>query len=818
MENNICVTRRSFFKGLGTIGILPAAAALAGHAVAPSSAVADEAAAPTQDTVDVAAWQESEGLPGNPNYQVPESEYGTADLPLDMLFSPIEISGKTLRNRICKSGAGAPGDFDANGFPSEQILTFYEDIAKGGAGYVIVDTNSMPVEALKVVADRVHAQGALVGMQHYRMDNWMPGGICSSATAVTTGPLDFSSSMPVMADAEDVQGIIDSFVCRAMDAYEAGFDGFDINAGCNHLLDTFLSRVYNNQRDDDYGPQSLENRARVITDIVRGIREHVGDEFIVSVLFNGLETDVYDLGDDEGCTTVEEAVGFAKLFEEAGASMLHVRWGAHGNHAAAFFPDRLYIGEPGATGYEGVLDWPRGAMGPWEWRYEGAMAAVPLAARIKQAVNIPVATVGCMDPRLAPDLAEKALEDGSIDLLMMTRPLMADPDLPHKLQEGRRDEIAPCTHCETCFMSNDGCRVNPQFGRTGTDEMPGGHDEYPQTAQPKRVLVVGGGPAGMEAARVAALCGHSVKLCEKTSALGGKLPFAAMVKGSHELIDDYQAYLVRQLEVCGVEVQLDCEITPDNVGDQEADVVMLACGAGYPTPDVPGIADSPIAYSLEAGLACRDQKVVILGHDVQALNMAEYLVKKGCKVTVVNQYGAPAAGVDPAAMAAAGAAEGAGDAMPGAAGDMPEGTPTDDLSDGMPEAAPVGATAGIPEDASAGDTRPQVPVSTGRALGENMASYVVDPTLNWLRKKAVKFYNNAEVLQVGDSSVTIAAEYGVDVEIPCDTVLWADQAGADELACALAAVVPVLVCVGDAAAPKNIGKAVAEAHLIARAL
>ena len=168
------------------------------------------------------------------------------------------------------------------------------------------------------------------------------------------------------------------------------------------------------------------------------------------------------------------------------------------------------------------------------YKQKGAGGLIDIAARIKQAVSIPVGTVGAMDPRWAPELIDNAIGDGKIDFILMTRPLIADPDLPNKLAAGRLDEVIPCTHCLTCLQplgatGGDFCRVNPATYRAGSSVMPEGADVEPASKK-KKVMVVGGGPGGMEAARVAALRGHEVTLYEKSSELGGLMSLAAMVK------------------------------------------------------------------------------------------------------------------------------------------------------------------------------------------------------------------------------------------------------------------------------------------------
>ena len=691
----------------------------------------------------------------NPNVQIVESEFGKAERGYDTLFSPLQIGSQTLRNRIVKSGAGSPHD------TPEQSYVFYESLAKGGTALVMVDSELMDgdgaEELCTEIAKRVHDNGALIGLQHYAMTNWMPGGLCSSSKAVIvtdeemqvgpTGmvmPIDYNSSAPKMATTDEVKEVVQEFVQKAQQAKACGFDAFELNAGCNHFLDSFLSRVYNCERTDEYGPQSLENRARIVTDIIQGVHQACGDDFIVSVLYNALEFNAFHIGDNEECLNVAEAIEFAKIFEAAGADVLHVRWAVHGNHAASFFPDRLFISEAGNTGYGNIINFTSGAMDDFQYRYNGAAAFMDVAAKIKQSVSIPVGTVGCMDPRLAPDEIEGALEDGKLDFVLMTRPLIADPELPQKLQDGLRDEVAPCTHCETCFMDSDcgGCRVNPVFGRGGSATIPEGY-EYSAPSGEKKVAVIGGGPAGMEAARTAALCGHKVTLYEKKGSLGGKMEFASMAKGSKELIGDYINYLTHQMDVRGVAVKLETEATADTVKD--ADVVIVATGADYADPDIPGFADSSLKVAFSDGLMCENKKIVLIGNGLQTVNMAEALIRKDNQVTIVS-------------------------------------------------AAPVDA------------------------IAEHMPSNIRKPTLNWLRAKGCKFFNGCDDIEVTDSGVEFTTSWGMGMTIDADGVMSANETPNIGIADQLGGPSDSVILVGDALLPSNIVRATASGHLAARYL
>ncbi|MFC2070335.1 FAD-dependent oxidoreductase, partial [Chloroflexota bacterium] len=273
-----------------------------------------------------------------------------------------------------------------------------------------------------------------------------------------------------------------------------------------------------------------------------------------------------------------------------------------------------------------------------------------------KAVSIPVMTVGCMDTRLHPEIAENAIRDGKIDFAGMTRPLTADPELPNKLAAGKLDDIRPCTYCITCFPQTR-CRVNAASTRTDGPEMPEGYDIQP-AATKKKVLVVGGGPAGMEAARVAALRGHQVTLYEKSSRLGGLMPLAAMVKGSHEKILDFVNYLSNQIIKLGVDIKLGKEVNPSVIEKIKPDVIVVAIGGISTVPDIPGIdnpkvmSSSSLHSTLETGLRFVSpftlrtltnfympvgQKVIIIGGEIQGIQLAEFLAQRGRDVTIVDE-------------------------------------------------------------------------------------------------------------------------------------------------------------------------------------
>ena len=246
-----------------------------------------------------------------------------------------------------------------------------------------------------------------------------------------------------------------------------------------------------------------------------------------------------------------------------------------------------------------------------------------------------------MDPAHAPDFFENALEEGKVDYYTMTRPLTVDTEYVNKLREGRLDEIAPCCRCLHCHIgSNEAnremgyCRVNALTQRVMTENGPATYELPPLSGDPKNVMVIGGGPAGMEAARIAAARGHKVTLYEKTGMLGGKLPTASAVKGPHENLDDLVAYLSRQLEINGVEVILDTEATADTIASAAPDAVVLAIGSQPAVLEIQGEGVPILPYESFMG-DDTGNTVVVYGSNAQAFDATLWLMVHGKKVIMV---------------------------------------------------------------------------------------------------------------------------------------------------------------------------------------
>ncbi|MCE5207137.1 MAG: FAD-dependent oxidoreductase [Chloroflexi bacterium] len=586
---------------------------------------------------------------------------------IEKLLEPGKIGKVQTRNRMIKTAAYGwiLWDMATNSFRPEG-LAYYEAIAKGGVGLMVMedpafrpdtigrpfyDDASIAVESQLV--DLIHKHNCPTFAQ---LTDFRPlMGIAASSAYYYPTKLDMNGAMPVALTVADIKDNTELIAKGAERCMKAGYDGVELNCACSHMFATFTSRFWN-KREDEYGPQSFENRARIVTDMIQAIKQRCGSDFPVGILLNGFEMDTVELGNNSLTCTIEEGVELAKLYEQAGADSIQVRSHSIGNHITGFFPDYYYMfGEQPDTGYGQPIDiekyWPE-----FITKYDGAGGFIDTAAKYKEALSIPIITVGSMDPRLIPDVVETALQDGKIDFVAMTRPLTADPELPNKIAAGQIDDVRPCAQCITCFPMTR-CRVNAASTRANGPDMPEGYDVQPATTK-KKVLVVGGGPAGLEAARVAALRGHEVTLYEKTRRLGGLMPIAAVVKGKHEKIVEFVSYLSNQVEKLGVNVKLGKEVDAAVVEELQPDAVIVATGGVETMPDIPGIDNSIVVSSeslhklLELGLKVVSpntlrtlsnfympvgKKVVIIGGQIQGVQLAEFLSQHDRDVTIVDE-------------------------------------------------------------------------------------------------------------------------------------------------------------------------------------
>jgi 2,4-dienoyl-CoA reductase (NADPH2) len=578
------------------------------------------------------------------------------------ILEPFHIGNVKTRNRIIKTASGTSMWDPGVNRVSVKALAFYEALARGGVGLIMVespiteypfdepgdvrmriDDDSYIKEASKL-AEIIHKYGCPAFVQMYHRGPWPQEyapkreRIAASpiSPAVVRSPLDIhDDKIPREITIAEIEQLVSQFIGFAERLKKAGFDGVELNSGSDSLLATFLSRFWN-KRTDAYGFSSLENRTRFLVQIITGIKKRLGKDFPISVLINAVEFG----GGSEGMT-YQESKAIAKILQEAGADALHIRSQWFGNHVGSYNLENLFYPEPQIPlkSFPKELDWSR------EWRGPNVLAA----ATIKGEVSIPIITVG----GIGPALGEQVLRQGKADFIGMCRPLFADPELPNKLAAGRINDIAPCTRCGSCQKMNalpKECRVNAALGK---------EDYTIKKAEHKKVVVVvGGGPAGMEASRVAALRGHKVVLYEREPKSGGLLPLATLVKGTEiEDIPALKRYFNYQLKELGVDVRAGKDFSLAELERVKPDVLITACGGITVSPDIKGIDNKiviknsdlhnmlkqflkifspPVLRWLTKFWMPLGKKIVVIGGNIQGCQLAEFLVKRGRTVTIVD--------------------------------------------------------------------------------------------------------------------------------------------------------------------------------------
>lgn len=591
------------------------------------------------------------------------------------LLSPGRIGTLEIRNRIATTAMGV-SMAEEDGSAGERIIAYHEEQAKGGVGLIIMGATGVAwpvgcvqwqqaaisedrfIPGLKRLADRVHTHGAKIAAQLHM------GGLVAGYSFAKWGHPLWTPSIPPMpkgnfaqyfmpnelagmagvgmpelkiVEQADIDLLVSQFAQGARRAVEAGFDGVEIHGAHGYIISNFLSPA-GNTRTDGYGG-SRENRARLLREVVEAVRAEVGPDFPMWV-----KLDLREEGRENGLT-LEDAIFNAKVAEAAGADAITCS-ASHETGEAKLHTQSHTPHEPGLN--------------------------LPGVAQVKKAVSIPVIGSG----RVEPEAGDRAIGNGETDFISMGRKLLADPHLPRKLAEGRRDEVRPCIYCYTCISAiylgvDTRCAIRPETGRE--------FEHWPApTGDSRHVVVIGGGPGGMESTRRLRALGHKVTLIEKGERLGGTLRFAALAYEPNERLLNW---LIREVEDSGADIRLGTEASPALLASLAPDEVIVATGAIRAMPDIPGnehdhvlsgddlrgmmFGETSEAIKRKTSLFTRlatkvgaatgasanidlvrkathawmplGDRVVIVGGELVGLELAEFLTERGRKVTVVDE-------------------------------------------------------------------------------------------------------------------------------------------------------------------------------------
>lgn len=544
------------------------------------------------------------------------------------LFEPVRIGKLTLKNRVSMAPMGPIGYADSFGGFNQRLQDYYVERAKNDVGLIITGICSvdMEIEGIPTVAvpcpttmplafihstrsmnDRIHAYGAKIflqltgGLGRSALPGFIEKDIAPSEQGNRFNPKQIHREMTV----DEIQNMIQKFVMSAVIAKKAGFDGVEVHAVHEgYLIDQFATSIYNN-RKDEYGG-SLENRLRIATDIVKGIKKMCGPDFVVSLRYGvkscmkglrqgGLPGEEYE----EAGRNMEEGIEAAKILVNAGYDSLNVDAGTY---------DSWYWNHPPMYFGKGVYN-----------EYGKAL---------KQEIDVPIILAGRMDdPQMANDAVGVCC-----DIVSYGRPLLADPEYVTKIRYNREKEIRPCLGCHEGCLGRiaDGpisCAVNPACGR---EEIYG----LKPALRKKHILIIGGGVAGLEVARVSALRGHSVTLVEKSDKLGGNLIPGGAPEFKH-YDRDFIQYYEYQMELLGVKVVMNTTVTKENVDLYHADEIVVAIGAKPVELNFQGEKKSVLAEDVLLSKVETGDNVVIVGGGLVGCETGLWLAKKGKNVTIV---------------------------------------------------------------------------------------------------------------------------------------------------------------------------------------
>lgn len=540
------------------------------------------------------------------------------------VFSPIRIGAVEIPNRIVRT---AHATRLADKYVNDDLIAYHLERAKGGAGLSIIESTSVhpsstfslsaaddgAIAPMRRLVDAIAPTGMKLFTQLWHGGYTDPAADGGLPWAVTALPGRYSVAPPIPMTADQIGELVEAYGKAAARMQAAGLDGVEVLAGAGYLFSQFFSPVLN-QRTDAYGG-SFDNRIRALLETLRAIRSATSSDFALGVRIGGSTDErILSTGDVHAIALRAQAEGLIDFVNIT-----------HGDY---YFHVERYAGMDRPVGYQ-----------------------LPVSERIGQGITVPRIIVG----RYATlDDAEQALKENQADLVSIVRGMIADPMLVVKAREGRGTEVRPCISCnQGCiggvFTGRMRCAVNPVVG----DEARLAEDLIVQAAQPRKVLVVGGGVAGMEAARVARLMGHQVTLVEATSDLGGLLNYAKHLPKLH-LIGDIAIWLESEIYRLGVDVRLSTYMEADEALAENPDVVIVATGSqptdvgefrqtADPAAQLRIAADARVLTSLDLSMAKNEDygKTALVFDDIghyEAIGCCEALINAGAGVTYVTRH------------------------------------------------------------------------------------------------------------------------------------------------------------------------------------
>lgn len=529
------------------------------------------------------------------------------------VFTPLKVGGTTLKNRI--EFAPMVCDFtDSHGEATQRYIDFVEMQAAAGVALIhlgatpvnwdtapdypseIDVTSDLKMNHLKLMAEAAHTHNAKLSCELVHAGRGVGADLIKADWGIAPTAMPLPDKYPYIREMnqKDIETTIRDYASCANRLYRCGFDGVLIHGAHGNLIAQFLSPL-TNHRSDLYGG-SFENRCRFPLMVLKAVREAVGPEFIVELRISGDEI-------VPGGMKIDEVIEFLKLAQEY-LDIVTISAGLIVDRKAFFYAMPPYFR-------------PRGVN-------------VPLARQVKQCpdIHIPVSVVG----GISVDMAEQIIAEGSADMVAIARAFLADPEMLRKCYRGKPDDVRPCLRCWGCAGAGHvQCAVNPQMGRT---------ERYARVTKAdvrKKVVVIGGGVAGTQAARTLTERGHEVVLFEKNDRLGGLLNDVSRLPFKDDMLR-HTEWLIKTTLNCGADIRLNTEATPELVMAEQPDAIIVAVGAKPAHPPIPGIDNSNVynVLDVDSGRKKVTGRVVVCGGGLSGCESALALAMEGCDVTIVD--------------------------------------------------------------------------------------------------------------------------------------------------------------------------------------